>query len=99
MGPFKEKYTHYKMPRDQYVGQVLSRLNVNSPEFGVLPPYFEFAGAEWIEQEIKSAIDTMIVGGGRMCPQMIHLVNMAYASICCHHCCLDNKLHSRIRIQ
>ena len=100
MGPVKEKYIHYKKAGDQYVGRVIYGLNVNSPEFGVSPPYFDFNATDSeMEKEITSAMHELIVGGSRMCPQMSHLVNMAYASICYHHSFLDNNLHRRSRIR
>ena len=45
MKPTKEGYIHYKEVGDQYVGRVINSFNVNSPDFGVSPPYFEFPGA------------------------------------------------------
>ena len=66
---------------------------MNIPEFGVLPPYFEFSEADTIEQDIKAAIANLMLGGRRMCPQMAHLVKMSYASICFHHQYLDDKVH------
>jgi len=100
MGPVKEKYIHYEEAGDQYVGRVLAGLNVNSPEFGVSPPYFEFDDTDTIiEEEIKAVIGNLIVGSRSMCPQMLHLVKMSYASIYYHHMYLDDKLHGRSRIR
>ena len=42
MGSVKEKYIHYEKAGDQYVGRVVSGLNVNSADFAVSPPYFNF---------------------------------------------------------
>ena len=42
MGPVKEKYIHYEKAGDQYVGRVAAGLNVNSTEFAVFCPYFQF---------------------------------------------------------
>ena len=100
MGPVKDKYIHYEKAGDQYFGRVLPRLNVNSPEFGVSPPYFEFNDTDTIiEEEIKAAIGNLIVGNRRIYPQILHLVKMSYASIYYHHRYLDEKLHGRSRIR
>ena len=56
----KEKYIHYEKAGDQYVGRVAAGLNVNSTEFAVSCPYFEFGvdgGGDHedasVEEEIK----------------------------------------------
>ena len=42
MGPVKEKYIHYENAGNQYVDRVVAGLNVNSTDFAVSPPYFNF---------------------------------------------------------
>ena len=42
IGLVKEKYIHYEKAGDQYVGRVVAGLNVNSTDFAVSPPYFNF---------------------------------------------------------
>ena len=42
MGHVKERYLQYEKVGDQYLGQVVCRLDVNSVKFAVLPPIFEF---------------------------------------------------------
>ena len=49
MGHVKERYLQYEKAGDQYLGRVVSGLDVNSVKFAVSPPFFEFdvtCGAE-----------------------------------------------------
>ncbi len=50
-----KRYVRYERAGDQYVGRILSGLNVNTPEFAFLPPFF------WALPEMKK----MTVHGGR----------------------------------
>ncbi len=43
MGRVKNRYLHYEKACDQYLGRVVSGLNVQTYEFAVSPPYFEIA--------------------------------------------------------
>ena len=109
MGPVKEKYIHYEKAGDQYVGRVVTGLNVNSVEFAVSPPYFNFpeangtdgggTGIATIEEDIKHSISSLILGGRNMSPQTFSLLTFCYASICYHYDYLDDKLHSRSRVR
>ena len=109
MGPVKEKYIHYEKAGDQYVGRVVTGLNVNSVEFTVSPPYFNFpetndadgrgTGTSTIEEDIKHAISSLILRGRNMSPQTFQLLTSCYASICYHYEHLDNTLHSRSRVR
>lgn len=38
----KERYLQYEKAGDQYLGRVVSGLDVNTKDFAVWPPYFEF---------------------------------------------------------
>ncbi len=42
MGHVKERYLQYAKTGDQYLGQVVCGLDVNSVKFAVSPPYFKF---------------------------------------------------------
>ena len=58
MGPAKEKYIHYKKAGNQYVGRIICGLNVNSPEFGVSPPYCDLRTIYGImEEDINNAMN------------------------------------------
>ena len=108
MGPVKEKYIHYEKAGDQYVGRVVAGLNVNSTDFAVSPPYFNFPvedGSEEggmvtsaVEIEIKNAVSNLIVGGSQMSPQTFKIMTTCFASVCYHYHYLDQKLHPRGRV-
>jgi hypothetical protein len=42
MGHVKECYLQYEKAGNQYLGQVVCELDVNSVKFAILPPFFEF---------------------------------------------------------
>ena len=42
MGHVKERYLQYEKAGDQYLGRVVTGLDVNSAKFAVSPPYFEY---------------------------------------------------------
>jgi hypothetical protein len=42
MGHVKEHYLQYEKAGDQYLGRVVYRLDVNSANFAVSPPFLEF---------------------------------------------------------
>jgi hypothetical protein len=44
MRSVKERYLQYKKAGDQYLGRVVSGLDVNNVSFAVSPPYFECDG-------------------------------------------------------
>ncbi len=43
MGSVKERYLQYEKAGDQYLGRVVSGLDVNSIDFAVSPPFFDTA--------------------------------------------------------
>ena len=107
MGPVKEKYIHYEKAGDQYVGRVVCGLNVNSTEFAVSPPYFEFPVADGVlgggeseaERAIKYAINELTIGSARLETQTFLLIMSCYASVCFHYAFIDTNLHDRSRIR
>ena len=44
MGSVKERYLQYEKAGDQYLGRVVSGLDVNGVSFGVSPTYFKNDG-------------------------------------------------------
>jgi len=46
MGSIKERYLQFEKAGDQYLGRVVSGLDVNDVSFAVSPPYFECNGPE-----------------------------------------------------
>jgi len=102
----KEKYIHYEKAGDQYVGRVAAGLNVNSTEFAVSCPYFQFGvdgGGDHedasVEEEIKNAIKILFLGGTRLNPQMYKILIQCYASICYHFEFLGEHLPERSRLR
>ena len=70
-------------------------------------PYFEFGVDDGggghedasVEGEIRCAIQSLFLGGARLCPQMYKIVLNCYASICYHFEFLSETLHAKNRIR
>ena len=86
MGPVKERYIHYEKTGDQFVGRVVSGLDVNDPKFGVSPCYFDFSQIKCIhekqkmKEEIELNICELLIGNYDDIPPYIFL----YAVISMH---------------
>jgi hypothetical protein len=63
IGSVKERYLQYKKAGDQYLGRVVSGLDVNSIAFATSPPFFDTADQDERDQ-IWSLVKVYIVGGG-----------------------------------
>ncbi len=65
MGLVKEHYLQFEKAGDQYLGRVVSGLEVNNVSFAISPPYFECGDNEgdmW--EKIFSLLREFTVGGG-----------------------------------
>jgi len=61
MGSVKECYLQFEKAGDQYLGRVVSGLDVNDVSFAVSPPYFECDGD--VKENILTLIKDFTVGG------------------------------------
>ncbi len=65
MGPVKERYLQYKKARDQYLGRVVSGLDVNDVSFAVSPPCFKSGIEDDVSEKINNLLKAFTVGGGQ----------------------------------
>jgi hypothetical protein len=64
MGSVKERYLQFKKAGDQYLGRVVSGLDVNDVSFAILLPYFECGDNEGgIREKIFTLLKEFMVGG------------------------------------
>ncbi len=64
MGLVKEHYLQFKKAGDQYLGRVVSGLDVNDVSFAISPPYFECGDIEGdIREKIFILLKEFMVGG------------------------------------
>ncbi len=64
MGLVKERYLQFKKAGDQYLGWVVSGLDVNNVSFAILLPYFECGDNEGdIWERIFILLKEFMVGG------------------------------------
>ena len=61
MGSVKERYLQFEKAGDQYLGRVVSGLDVNDVSFAVSPPYFECDGD--VKEKILILLKDFTVGG------------------------------------
>jgi len=65
MGPVKERYLQYEKAGDQYLGRVVSGLDVNDVSFTISPPYFESGIEDDVPEKINTLLKAFTVGGGQ----------------------------------
>ncbi len=64
MGSVKERYLQFEKARDQYLGWVMSGLDVNNVSFAILPPYFEYGDIEGgVREKVFTLLKEFTVGG------------------------------------
>lgn len=97
MGQVKERYLQYEKAGDQYLGRVVSGLDVNSVAFAVSPPFFD------ADEEMRVQIDTLLKGylvGGEHLPAGVYRIfYYCLASLCYHHEFLSSTLHRKSKLQ
>jgi hypothetical protein len=85
MGSVKEHYLQFKKARDQYLGQVVSGLDVNDVSFAILPPYFECGDNEGdIWEKIFTLLKEFTVGGHGIQGEIFQLLYFCFVSLCYH---------------
>ena len=81
MGSIKEHYLQYEKAGNQYLGRVVSGLDVNDISFAISPPFFDNADGDE-RKNILSLIKDNMVGGHYMTGDMHHLFNFCFALLC-----------------
>jgi hypothetical protein len=84
MGPVKERYLQYEKAGDQYLGRVVSGLDVNDVSFAVSPPYFESGIEDDVSEKINTLLKAFTVGGGNLSGEVFQVLYFCFASICYH---------------
>jgi len=102
MGSVKERYLQFEKAGDQYLGRVVSGLDVNSLSFAVSPPYFELpSDNKENKDEILAVVKDFTVGGrhGMINGEIFQLLYFCFASLCYHFDFLMQVLPKRNKLQ
>jgi hypothetical protein len=112
MGHVKERYLQYEKAGDQYLGRVVSGLDVNSVKFAVSPPYFEFdettnAAGSGIDEaaddgtwkKIYTLLRDYMVRGEFVSASVHRIFYFCFASLCFHADFLKRVLHDRSKLR
>ena len=97
MGSVKERYLQLEKAGDQYLGQVVSGLDVNDVSFAVLPPYFECDGD--MKEKILTLLKDFTVGGHGIRGEIFQVLYFCFASLCYHFDYLVRVLPQRNKLQ
>lgn len=90
MGHVKERYLQYEKAGDQYLGRVVCGLDVNTVDFAVSPPFFEFDDTRqeggWDDgtSQVYSLLKDNMVHGDTVPASVHHIFYFCFASICFH---------------
>lgn len=97
MGQVNEQYLQYEKAGDQYLGRVVSGLDVNSVSFAISSPFFD------VENEMRAQIEALIksylVGGEYLPAGVYHIFYFCFASLCYHFEFLTSTLHRKNKLQ
>ena len=99
MGGVKERYLKYKSAGGQYVGHCACGLNPLSADFAISPLYFDFSDLndtiEELEKRkaIENWLDSKLTNFENITPDTLHLIHIAFASICFHQNFLLQNLY------
>jgi hypothetical protein len=110
MGHVKERYLQYEKAGDQYLGQVVCGLDVNSVKFAVLPPYLEFdctgqgdTRQEGVDDRTSARVYSLLrdyMVCGKSVPASVHRIfYFCFASLCFHFDFLKQVLHKKNKLQ
>ena len=97
MGSVKERYLQFEKAGDQYLGRVVSGLDVNDVSFAVSPPYFECDGD--VKENILTLIKDFTVGGHGIRGEIFQMLYFCFASLCYHFDFLVQVLPQRNKLQ
>ena len=97
MGQVKERYLQYEKAGDQYLGRVVSGLDVNSVAFAVSPPFFDVRDETRVQ--LEALIKSYLVGGEDLPAGVYQIFYYCFASLCYHYDFLVSTLHPRNKLQ
>jgi hypothetical protein len=101
MGHVKERYLQFKKVGNQYLGQVVCGLDVNSVKFAVLLPFFDFDdtrlgnGTSLI---VYSLLREYMVSGQSVSASAHRIFNSCFASLCFQFAFLTQALHTQNKL-
>ena len=84
MGPVKERYLQYEKAGDQYLGRVVSGLDVNNVSFAVSPPHFESGPEDDVREKVNILLRDFTVGGDNISGEVFQVLYYCFASLCYH---------------
>ncbi len=99
MGSIKERYLQYEKAGNQYLGQVVSGLDVNDVSFAILPPYFESGPDDDVKENVLGLLREFVVGRNSIAGEVCHLLYFCFASLCIHFDYLVRVLQKRNKLQ
>ena len=99
LGHVKERYLQYEKAGDQYLGRVVSGLDVNDVSFAVSPPFFDFEPGDGFAEKIYSLMREYMVRGDRVPASVHHIFLFCFASLCFHFDYLAGVLHPMNKLQ
>ena len=101
MGSVKERYLQYEKAGDQYLGRVVSGLDVNDVSFAVSPPYFKNDGnGDDVREKVFELLKDYMVGGhSNISGAVFQLLYHCFASLCYHYDFLVGILPKRNKLQ
>ena len=99
MGPVKERYLQYEKAGDQYLGRVVSGLDVNDVSFAASPPYFESGPEDDVRGNVNDILKAFTVGGGNLSGEVYRVLYFCFASLCYHFDYLSEITPMRSKLQ
>jgi hypothetical protein len=102
MGHVKEWYLQFEKAGDQYLGQVVCGLDVNSVKFAVSPPFFDFDGTKLdngTSPIVYSLLMDYMVCGQSVSTSVHRIFYFCFASLCFHFDFLTQVLHKKNKLQ
>jgi len=97
MGSIKERYLQFEKAGDQYLGRVVSGLDVNDVSFAVSSPYFECNGD--VKEEILTLLKDFMVGGHGIRGEIWQVLYFCFTSLCYHFDYLMQVLPQQNKLQ
>jgi len=74
MGPVNERYLQYEKAGNQYLGRVVSGLNVNDVSFAISPPYFESGLVDDVYENVHCLLRDFTMGGHTITGEIFHFL-------------------------
>ena len=84
MGPVKERYLQYEKAGDQYLGRVVSGLDVNNVSCAISPPHFESGPEDDVCKKVNILFRDFTVGGDNISGEVFQVLYYCFASLCYH---------------